>query len=101
MPNARIMKMTTLLKVRGIGASKHKTDKYMLELFYLFIKNNNKKWFMVCICQKLHIVKNLRINFLIKNNIIDAKSIKINIGNKKTYIPGYKTIVLVTAKQKN
>lgn len=38
---------------------------------------------------------------MIKNNIVDVKSIKINIDNEKAYVPGCKTIVSVTAQQKN
>ena len=40
LPKAKILKMATSLKVRGIGTSKHKTDKYVLKALYFFAINN-------------------------------------------------------------
>lgn len=97
LPNARIIKIAMLLKVWNIRVSKHKTDKYMLEPLYLPAKNNNDKWIMACIYQKLYIVDNLKVNFLIKNDIVNVKKIWINIINKKIYIPEFKAIISIIA----
>lgn len=90
-----------LLKVQDIRASKYKIDKYVLEPLYLPAKGNDNKQIIACICQKLHIVDNLRINLLIENNILGAEGIKINISSKKAYVPKYKAIVSITIWQKN
>lgn len=67
----------------------------MLKPFYLPAKGNNNKQIIACIYWKLHIIENLKVNFLIENNIEDAEDIKIDIDNKKTYMPGYKAIVSI------
>lgn len=94
----KILKMATSLKVRGIGTLKHETDKYVLELLYFPAIGNKSQCVIVCIYCELHIVNNLRANIFIRNNIIGAKGMIINIAKEKAYIPGCKTIVPITAK---
>lgn len=96
----KIFKMATLLKVRGIGTSKHKTDKYVLELLYFPAIGNKGQRMIVCIYCELHIVDNLRANIFIGNNIIGTKGMMINIAKEKAYILGCKVIVPITAKHR-
>lgn len=96
---AKILKMTTMLKVRGIGTSKHETDKYVLEALYFPAISNKGQHVVACICRELHFVDNLRANILIKNVIIGAKSITIDIAKEKAYILGCKATIPITARQ--
>lgn len=99
LPEAKILKMATPLKVRGIRTSKHKTDKYVLETLYFPAINNKGQQVIVCIRYELHLIDNLKVNILIGNDIISAEGITINIAKERAYIPGYKTIVPITARQ--
>lgn len=94
----KILKMATSLKVRGIGTSKHETDKYVLELLYFPAIGNKGQRMIVCIYCELHIVDNLRANIFIENNIIGVKGMMINIAKEKAYISDCKAIVPITAK---
>ena len=90
--------MAIPLKVRGIGTSKHKTDKYVLELLYFPAISNKGQHMVACICHELHIVDNLRANILIKNDIIGVKGMIIDIAKEKAYILDCKATIPITAK---
>lgn len=100
LPEAKILKMATPLKVRGMGTSKHKTDEYVLETLYFPAISNEGQQVVACIRRELHLVDNLRANILIGNDIIDAEGITIDIAKEKAYIPGCKATVPITAKQR-
>lgn len=96
---AKILKMATLLKIRGVGTSKQETDEYVFEVLYFPAISNKSQYMVVYICCELHLVDNLRANILTRNDIIGTKGITINIAKEKIYIPRCKAIVLIIAKQ--
>ena len=49
LPNVKIMKIASQLKIQGIKACKHKINEYVIESLYLPIKNNNNKQIVACI----------------------------------------------------
>ena len=51
--------------------------------------------------RKLHIVDNLRVKMLIKNNIIKSKEIVINVINKKARINNYSIIINIIARSRD
>ena len=51
--------------------------------------------------RELHIVDNLRVKILIKNNIIKSKEIVINIVNKKARINSYSITINIIARFKD
>ena len=99
LPKAKILKMATPLKVRDIGTSKHKTDKYIVKTLYFSAINNKNQQVVACIRCELHLVDNLRANILIKNNIVGTKGIIINIAKEKAYVPGCKALLSLSAHQ--
>ena len=50
--------------------------------------------------RELHIIDNLRIKILIKNNIIKSKEIVINIINKKVRINNYSITINIIARSR-
>lgn len=88
LPEAKILKIVILLKVRGIGTSKHETDKYVLEALYFPAISDKGQQVIACIRRKLHFVDNLRANILIGNDVIGPKKITINMAKEKAYILG-------------
>lgn len=51
-----------------------------------------------CIQRKLYLIKSLKANILIGNNIIGPKDILINISTKLAYISSYKITFCIDAK---
>lgn len=51
-----------------------------------------------CIQRKLYLIKGLKANIFISNNIIDSKNILINISTKLAYISSYRIIFCIDAK---
>ena len=99
LPKAKILKMATLLKVRGIGTLKHGTDKYVFKALYFPAIGDKGQQVITCIHCELHLVDNLKTNIPIENDIIGTKGIIINIAKKKTYVPGCKALLLISACQ--
>lgn len=99
LPKAKILKMATPLKVRGMGTSKHKTNKYILKTLYFPAISNKGQQVVACIHCELYFVNNLRANILIGNDIIGAKGITIDIAKEKAYIPGCQATISITARQ--
>ena len=50
--------------------------------------------------RELHIVDNLRVKMLIKNNIIESKEIVIDVANKKVRINNYSITINITARSR-
>ena len=80
--------MAPPLKVRGIGASKHETDEYILEPLYFPAISENGQRVVVPIKRELHLVDKLRANILIGNDIIGPEGITMDIAKEKAYVPG-------------
>ena len=55
---------------------------------------------LICLRRELHIVDNLRVKMLIKNNIIKFKEIVINIVNKKVRINNYSITINIIARSR-
>ena len=75
-----ITKMSTPLKVRGIGASKYKILEYVTIPIYLPGIDKNGSPILVYFRKELHIIDNLRAKILIGNNIIRPEEIIINLA---------------------
>ena len=56
---------------------------------------------LIYLRRELHIVDNLRVKILIKNNIIKFKEIVINIVNKKVRINSYSITINITARSRD
>lgn len=65
----------------------------MLTLFFIFdIKKNDIK--ILCrIFKKIHLINNLKIYILIKNNIVNSKKKILNINKNKVFIDNCGVIV--------
>lgn len=71
--------MSTPLKVKGIEASRHKSNQFAeLSLFFLG-KNGKGEIVYTSIKCELHLVEDLRANILIGNDILVPESFVINI----------------------
>ena len=72
--------MSIPLKVREIGASRHESAQFTeLSLFLLKEVNKRQKVYASIKCE-LHLVKGLRANILIGNNILIPEGFVLNVG---------------------
>lgn len=62
--------MSTLLKVRGIGASRHKSKEFVTLFLYFLGKNGAGKLVYTSLTCEIHLVEGLRANLLRRNDII-------------------------------
>ena len=90
--------MATSLRVREVGASKHETSEYVTQDLYLPGIDDQGRKVLAYLRRELHIVDNLRVKMLIKNDIIRPEGIVIDIANKKARINSCKTTVDITAR---
>lgn len=85
-PKPKISAIPVLLKVRNIGASKHKSREFALTTFYIPGFNYDQRKVYIYIKCKLYLIEGLKANMLIGNNILYTKSFLINLLNFSIYI---------------
>ena len=95
LPNVKIRKILSYLRVKELNSTIHNIDKYILILIYLsgLKKNDNKA--LACIIKKIHLISNLKTNLLIKNNIIEPEKIMLNVSRNEARINSYNIIIKI------
>ena len=96
-----LIKITSLLKIRKIESSQHKTSEYIITLYYFSGINNQRNKVFIYIKRKIHVVDDLRVKMLINNDFIKFKKIIINVFKKKIYITNYKTFIIIITRQRD
>lgn len=100
LPKQKIKEISTLLKVRGMGASKYEFAQFA-ELSLLFLGENDKRQkvyaFFKC---KLYLVDGLRTNMLIGNNILAPENFVLNIGLGHTVVGSCGVKITIKARQR-
>lgn len=82
----KILKIATSLKVRNIKISKYKLDKFVSISLYFSYTNTKNKLIYTYIYQELNMVKDLKINLLVNNNIFAIERVIIDLANKTVMI---------------
>lgn len=73
--------MLVPLKVKDIGASKYKSRELALTIIYILNLNQEGLEVYICIKCKLYLVKGLKANMLISNNVFYTEGFFINLTN--------------------
>jgi hypothetical protein len=84
--------MTSSLTIRDIEANIHEIKKYVNFSIYLSSKNNSIK--MIEIHRKMYLVKELKTNMLIENDIFESKRFIIDVQEKKTTIRSCQNLII-------
>lgn len=100
LPTQKINTMSTPLKVRGIGASKHKLRKFAALSLYFPGKNNTGQLVYTFLTCKIHLVKDLKANMLIDNNIMSPEGFVIDVKGKSALSRSCGVTVPIDARQK-
>lgn len=90
--------MVIPLKVREIESLKHESNECIsMSLYFSRIELRNHPIY-AHIFQKLHLVKGLKANLLVGNNILATERVIIDFANKTTIILSYQVIISVTTQ---
>lgn len=92
--------MSTLLTVREIGASKHKSGEFAALSLYFPGKNNTEQLVYTFLTCKTHLVKDLKANLLIGNDIISLEGFVIDVKRKSALIGSCGVTVPIDARQR-
>ena len=93
--------MSTPLKIRGIGASKHEFTQFTkLSLFFPREKDKGQKVYSSFKCE-LHLVEGFRANMLIGNDILAPENFVLNIGLGHVVVGSCGVKITINARQKD
>lgn len=87
-----------LSKFRGIDASKYKLKKLILTTLYILSFNQESSEIYIYIKCKLYIVKTLKTNILISNNVFYTKRFSIKLVYTFTHIPSCKINIIKSTR---
>ncbi len=100
LPAQKISTMSTPLKVRGIGASKHESGEFAVLSLYFPGKDNAGQLVYASLTCKIHLVEDLRANLLIGNDIMSPEGFVIDVKGKKALISSCEVTVPIDARQR-
>lgn len=93
--------MSTLLKFRGIGISKHKSAQFAELFFFLLGEDDQKQKVYTFIKCELHLVKGLRVSILMGNDILTSNSFVLNIRLGHVVMGNYGVKITIRVRQKS
>lgn len=99
LPHQKISTMSTSLKVRGIGASKHESAEFAALSLYFPGKNDAGQLVYAALNCEIHLVKGLQANLLIGNDILSPEGVVIDISRKSALIRSCVVTISINAKQ--
>lgn len=92
-----IRKMATPITVRGIGTNKHSTVEYAIMDIYLKGIQDGKPAIAV-LRREVHLVKDLKANFLIGNDILGPEKVSINLSKGEAHIGSCDVTIALSIK---
>lgn len=91
--------MSTSLKVRNISTYKHESAEFAALLLYFSGKNNARHLVYIALNCEIYLVKGLRANLLISNNILSLEGVVIDIGKRSILIGSCGVTIAINVKQ--
>ena len=98
--NFVVRKITIFIIIRNLNTIQHEILKYVVLLYYISEIDKNDKSVTIFIEKKFHLIKNLKVNMLIDNNIIILKNIVIDTQKQQTNIRNCDVIASLKIKFK-
>lgn len=92
--------MSIFLKVREIKTSKYKSAQFTEVSFFLLGESNKRQKVYAFIRCELHLVKRLRANILINNDILALENFVLNIALSHALIKSCKVKITIRARQR-
>lgn len=99
--NQKIKGMSTPLKIKGIGGSKHKSAQFAKLSFFFLGENDKRQKVYASLSYELYLVEGFRANILIENNILVPKGFifDLKLGHASVGSCGVK--IIVRARQRS
>lgn len=91
--------MPVLLKVRGIGASKHESGDLALTTIYIPGFDGNGREVYASITCELHLVDGLKANMLVGNDVLCTEGFAINLSSSSALIHSCGVSIDINARQ--
>ncbi len=85
-PNTSIRKMAVPITVRGLGASKHATDQYVIVDIYIPAKDGQGQEVIAYIQHEIHLVEELKANMLAGTDIMMPEQFVLDFNKKTAFI---------------
>ena len=98
LPIQNVNTMSTSLKVRGIGASKHKSGEFAALSLYFPGRNNAGQQVYASLTCEIHLVEGLRANLLIGNDIMSPEGFVIDVKKRSVLIGSCRVTVPIDAR---
>lgn len=95
---SKINIMSTPMKVREIGVSKHKSEEFAALSLYLSGKTNTGHLVYTSLTCEIHLVKDLKANLLVGTDIISPEGFVIDVKGKSAFIESYGVTVPINAR---
>lgn len=89
--------MATLLKVREIKSLNYKSDEFDSMYLYFPSINSRNHPIYAYIYRKLYLVKGLKANLLLGNDILAIEKVIINLASKTTVISSCQIMISISA----
>ncbi len=96
----KVNTMSTPLKVRGIGASKHESGEFAALSLYFPGRNDVGQQVYASLTCEVHLVEGLRANLLIGNDIMSPEDFVINVKKRSVLIGSCGVTVSIDARQR-
>ena len=94
-----IRKMATPVTVRGIGTNRHTTDEYaIIDIHFLGVKNGKPA--IAVLRREVHLVTDLKANFLIGTDIMGPEKFKIDFEKDEAQIGSCEVTIPVNIKSR-
>ena len=90
--------MPVPLKVRGIGASRHKSEEFALTALYMPGLDREGLEVYACVQYELHLVDGLKANMLIGNDVFCTEGFTINLANASAHILSCGVTIVISAR---
>ena len=101
LPDVQIRKMTSSLRVKGLGSAMHDTDEYVLIPMYLpGVKTDGNKA-LACVTREIHLVNGLKANLLMGNDIMGPEEIVLDVSKNEARIGSCDITISISTRQQN
>ena len=94
--NVSVRIMTISITVRDLEVNKYQIDKYAVVLMYFEDKNKSDDVVKTIIIREVHLIKDLKANLLIENDILKFELIDISTSINTAYIENCEVTILIT-----
>lgn len=95
-----IRKMVMLIMVQEIGTNKHITNEYaIVDVHFQGLQNGKPA--IAILQREIYLVKDLKANFLIENNILSPEKIRINFEKGEAHMGSSQVTIPLSIKNKS